>query len=291
MRTAIAVALIGVGTVVFHIWSPWWSTEIASNWGFIDTTLDLTFWVTGVAFLCVVLFTAYCLYRFPYSKDRRADYEPENKKLEVWLTVITTVGVVILLAPGLIAWADFVNPPEDADEVEVLGTQWTWAYRFPGKDGTLGATHVRLVTDDNPFGIDPKDPKGRDDVLIDEDELHLPLDRPVKLLLRSLDVLHDFYVPQFRAKMDIVPGMVTFFWLTPTRTGTFDVLCAELCGTGHYAMRGKVVVEKEGDFNAWLADYSTFEKSMADAGKPLDDVARLTANAESADPPKKESVQ
>jgi len=291
MRTAIVVALIAVGTVVFHFWSPWWWTEIASNWGFIDTTILITFWVTGIAFVAVVLFTAYCLYRFGYSKDRRADYEPENKKLEIWLSVITSLGVVAMLAPGLVAWGEFINPPEDAAEVEVLGKQWTWAYRFPGKDGKLGTTHVRLITDDNPFGIDPKDSKGRDDVLVEEDEIHLPLDRPVKMLLRSLDVLHDFYVPQFRTKMDMVPGMITFFWLTPTRTGTFDVLCAELCGTGHYAMRGKVTVQKESDFNAWLAEFPTFEKSMADAGKPLDDRAKLAQNANSAGPSQNGSVQ
>ncbi len=291
MRTAIAVALVAVGTVAFHIWSPWWSTPIASNWGFIDTTLDLTFWITGAVFVAVLLFTAYCLYRFPYSKDRRAAYEPENKKLEIWLTVLTSLGVIAMLAPGLIAWDDFINPPEDAAEVEVLGKQWTWGYRFPGKDGKLGTTDVRLITDDNPFGLDPKDPDGRDDVLIDDDELHLPLDQPVKMLLRSIDVLHDFYVPQFRAKMDMVPGMVTFFWLTPTRTGTFDALCAELCGTGHYAMRGKVVVQKESEFNVWLAEYPTFEKSMADAGKPLPALTKLTANAESTGSAQDRSVQ
>ncbi len=291
MRTAIVVALVAVGTVAFHIWSPWWLTPIASNWGFIDTTLNLTFWITGAVFVAVLLFTAYCLYRFPYSKDRRAAYEPENTKLEIWLTALTTLGVVALLAPGLIAWADFINPPEDATEVEVLGKQWAWAYRFPGKDGKLGTTDVRLITDDNPFGLDPKDPNGRDDVLIDEDELHLPLDRPVKMMLRSIDVLHDFYVPQFRAKMDMVPGMITFFWLTPTRTGTFDALCAELCGTGHYAMRGRVVVQKENEFTAWLAEYPTFEKSMADAGKPLPALTKLTANAESAGSTQNGSIQ
>ena len=291
MKPAIVVGLVGVGTVVFHIWSPWWWTEIASNWGFIDTTIIITFWITGVVFIAIIMFTAYCMYKFRYREDRRAAYEPENKKLEIWLTVLTSIGVAALLAPGLVEWNDFVHPPKDAAEFEVVGKQWSWAYRFPGKDGKLGATHVRLITDDNTFGIDPKDPNGRDDVLIDEDEVHLPLDKPVKFLLRSIDVLHDFYVPQFRAKMDMVPGMVTFFWLTPIRTGTFDVLCAELCGTQHYAMRGTVVVEEESDFNAWLAGFPTFEKSMADAGKPLDGGAKLAQNVESADSTKSGSVQ
>jgi len=95
--------------------------------------------------------------------------------------------------------------------------------------------------------------------------LHLPLGRPVKMLLRSIDVLHDFYVPQFRAKMDLVPGMITYFWITPTRTGTFEVLCAELCGLAHHAMRSYVVVEEESDFQVWLEEQVTFEEYAARA--------------------------
>jgi len=97
--------------------------------------------------------------------------------------------------------------------------------------------------------------------------LHLPLGRPVKVLLRAVDVLHDFYVPQFRAKMDLVPGMVTYFWLTPTRTGTFDALCAELCGVGHHTMRGQVVVESESDYQKWLMEQTTFAQAMDGAAK------------------------
>ena len=101
--------------------------------------------------------------------------------------------------------------------------------------------------------------------MLEGDDLHLLLDQPVKLLLRSVDVLHDFYVPEFRAKMDMVPGSVTYFWLIPTRTGTFDILCFELCGVGHYDMRGTVVVDEEADFLVWLQEQSTFAELMAEA--------------------------
>src|ERR671923_275224 len=106
--------------------------------------------------------------------------------------------------------------------------------------------------------LSPDDPNGRDDVVIQGGELHLPVGRPVKVLLRSLDVLHDFYVPHFRAKMDMVPGQVTYFWFTPTRVGDFEVLCAELCGVGHAFMRGKVVVDKDSDYQTWLQGQQTF---------------------------------
>ena len=101
------------------------------------------------------------------------------------------------------------------------------------------------------------------DVIVEFDDLHLPIDQPVKMLLRSIDVLHDFYVPEFRAKMDMVPGMVTYFWFTPTRTGEFEVLCAELCGTGHAFMRGYVIVDEQGNYDKWLGEQETFAQSMA----------------------------
>jgi len=262
---ALLLILVVVGTVGFHVFSPWWWTELASNWGYIDDTIILTFWVTGVVFVAVVGFMAYCVLRFPYQEGRRSEYNPENKKLEWWLIGLTSFGVVLMLTPGLFVWNDFVSVPKGAAEIEVMGQQWQWSYRLPGKDGVLGTTDVRQVNDTNPFGINPKDPKGQDDVLIAGDDLHLPLDKPVKVLLRSLDVLHDFYVPQFRAKMDMVPGAVTYFWFIPTRTGTFDVLCFELCGVGHYAMRSKVVVEKEDKFQAWLKKQQTFAQSLREA--------------------------
>lgn len=267
--------LLIVGSVLFHFLSPWYFTPIASNWGTIDDTIDITFWVTGFAFVAVNLFMAYCVIRYRYRKGRRAAYEPENKKLEWWLTGLTTVGIVAMLAPGLLVWAKFVNVPEEASVVEAVGQQWHWSYRFPGKDGKLGTVDARYVSDKNPFGMNPDDPNGQDDVLVASPELHLPIGRPVKVLLRSKDVLHDFAVAQFRVKMDLVPGLVTYIWFTPTRTGKFDLLCQELCGIGHYVMRGSVVVEEEPAFQAWLSSHPTFAQTSAQAagdaaaGKPL----------------------
>ena len=278
MITALLVALVAIGSVVFHLISPWWWTPIASNWGFIDTTIIITFWVTGVVFVAVLLFTSYCLWRFRYREDRRAEYEPENEKLEWWLTGLTTVGVVIMLAPGLIAWNQFITVPDDATEFEVMAQQWQWNFRLPGRDGVLGKSDTRNISDENTFGLDPGDPNGKDDILISADDLHLRLGKPVKVLLRSIDVLHDFYVPQFRGKMDMIPGMVTYFWFTPTRTGTFDILCAELCGVGHHAMRGIVVVDTESDYQAWLQEQQTFAQTMAKMDNGTGKTARLAAN-------------
>jgi len=264
---AIAFLLITVGSVVFHFWSPWWWTEVASNWGGMDDTIILTFWITGFVFVVICLFVSYCVWKFAYNKDKRAEYKPEDKKLESRLTWITTLGVAALLAPGLVVWNSYVTVPENAYKVEVFAYQWGWKYRLPGNDGILGKTDIKYISDDNPFGLILEDPNGKDDRLIDGDELHLLLDRPVKFELRTIDVLHNFYVPQFRGKMDMVPGIITYYWITPTRTGDFEVLCAEYCGSGHYAMRGRVIVDKEQDYKKWEAKQITFEKMLAENKK------------------------
>ncbi len=275
MVVAIVLVLLVLGSLLFHFLSPWYFTPIASNWQAMDDTISITFWVTGFVFVAINLFMAYAVLRYRYRKGGRAMYEPENKKLELWLTGLTTVGVAAMLAPGLFVWAKFVEVPKDAAVFEALGKQWYWSYRFPGKDGKLGTVDAKYVSDKNPFGMNPDDPDGQDDVLVASPELHLPLGRPVKALLRSVDVLHDFAVPQFRAKMDLVPGLVTYIWFTPTRTGKFDLLCNELCGVGHFVMRGKVVVEEEREFQAWLSSHPTFAQTSAQAvgdaaaGKPL----------------------
>ncbi|UWU73778.1 cytochrome c oxidase subunit II [Bradyrhizobium huanghuaihaiense] len=266
MAVALILLLVAIGSVLFHIYSPWWWTPIATNWAYIDHTINITFWITGFVFVAVIAFMAYCVFRFHHKEGRRADYNPENKRLEWWLSVGTGVGVAAMLAPGLVVWHQFVTVPADATEVEVMGQQWQWSFRLPGKDGKLGTSDVRNIAADNPMGLNRDDAHAQDDVVIENGDLHLQLGKPVKVLLRSVDVLHDFYVPEFRAKMDMVPGMVTYFWITPIRTGTFDVLCAELCGAAHYQMRSKVIVDEEREYHAWLEQQKTFaELSSAKA--------------------------
>ena len=258
MPTALILVLVALGSVLFHIFSPWWWTPIASNWRYIDDTIIITFWITGGVFTAILLFMAYCVFRFRHQPRRRAAYEPENKKLEWWLTIVTAVGVGAMLTPGLFVWAQFVTVPEGASEAEAIGQQWQWSFRLPGEDGRLGKSDTQYISSDNPLGLNPNDRDARDDVVIEGEDLHLPLGKPVKLLLRSIDVVHSFYVPEFRTKMDLLPGMVTYVWFIPTRTGTFDILCAELCGTGHVGMRGKVAVQEESEYQAWLRKQKTF---------------------------------
>jgi cytochrome c oxidase subunit II len=280
MAAAVILILVAVGSVLFHLLSPWWWTPIASNWSYIDDTISLTFWITGIVFAAVILFMAYCVFRFRHREGSKAAYEPESARLEWWLTVVTAVGVAAMLAPGLFVWDQFVNVPAEATEVEVVGQQWQWSFRLPGKDGRLGESDTGNVSPENPLGLNRDDPNGQDDVIIEADDLHLPVGKPLKVLLRSIDVLHDFYVPEFRAKMDMIPGTVTYFWFTPTRTGTYEVLCFELCGLGHPDMRGIVVVDEANEYQAWLDGQTTFAQMAAMAEPEWQVDARLDQGAE-----------
>ena len=276
MFVAIIFALIIVASIIFHFWSPWWWTPVASNWGNIDDTIILTFWVTGAVFVAVCLFMSYCVWAYRYRPERKAEYKPEDKKLEFRLTWLTTLGVVALLAPGLIVWNKYISVPENAFKIEVVAYQWGWNYRLPGDDGILGKTSVGLINDDNPYGLDSSDPNSKDDILVMDADLHLKINQPVKIELRSLDVLHNFYIPQFRAKMDTLPGIISYYWFTPEKKGEYEILCAEYCGTGHYAMLGYVVVDEEADYDEWLSEQMTFEEIMANNGKS--DLLQLALN-------------
>jgi len=263
MYIALAIALLVLGSVLFHVLSPWWQTPLASNWGSIDTALHVTLWICAIAFVGLNLFLAYALWKYRHRPGRRAHYDPENATLERRLTLWTGIGIAGMLAPGLLAWNQYVTVPAEASVIEATGQQWQWGFRYPGADNVLGTAAVEHISADNPFGMNPKDPYGRDDVLVETSELHLPLNKPVKVVLRSKDVLHDFYVPHFRAKMDLVPGIATYFWMTPTAAGTYEILCAELCGVGHHQMRGSVVVEDQAAYETWLGEQMTFGQLLA----------------------------
>jgi cytochrome c oxidase subunit 2 len=262
MALAVVIFLLVIGSIVFHFASPWWFTDIAADWGSIDFTINLTFWVTGFVFIAVNLFLAYCVYRFRQKDGHKAVYEPENHKLEMGLSVFTTIGVVAMLAPGLFVWATFVSVPDEATEYEVLAQQWQWQFRYPGADGQLGFADTQLVTESNPFGVNPEDPRGQDDVIVNSPNMHLAVNKPVKALLRSNDTLHNYTVPQFRVKMDLVPGLVSYLWFDPEREGTYDIMCEELCGIGHFIMRGSVTVESQEEFDAWLDEQPTFAETQ-----------------------------
>ena len=215
--------------------------------------------VTGIVFVVIHVLLAYMIYRFHQKKTQRAAFVDENPRLERWLVIGTSLGIFLLLVPGLFVYSEVIaGPREDAMVVEVLGEQWRWNYRFPGEDGQFGRTDLTLVSRENVFGLDLSDPHAADDIVIAGPEaLYLPVDRPVVFQFRSKDVLHAFWIPEFRLKIDAVPGMVTEQWIVPTRTGQFQATCAEYCGVAHYVMYSDVFVVEQDEFDRWLAERPT----------------------------------
>jgi cytochrome c oxidase subunit 2 len=270
MALTIALVLIVVAAVAFQLLSPWWLTPLASNWGLVDDALLITLVITGIAFAVINIAIALTVFRYRHRAGLRAAYEPHNSKLEWILVGLTSVGIVAMLAPGLWAYNNLITPPNDALTVEILARQWQWRFRFPGKDGVLGRTDIAFVSAQNPFGLNPDDPRGQDDILIDGPELHLPLNRAIKVVQRSQDVIHAFFVPQFRVQIDSVPGTASTYWFMPTRAGRFEILCNEYCGLGHSNMRGYVVVEPQAQFEAWLARRPTFAQTQGTPPAPTD---------------------
>jgi len=265
MVIAVVLLLLVVGSIWFHLVTPWWLTPLASDWHQMDQTLHITVVVTTVFFVVINLFIVFTVWRFRHRDGSKADYQPANARLERWLVGITTVGIVALLAPGLAVYANYVSPPGDAMQIEVVARQWQWHFRLPGADGKFGGSDVRFVSGANPLGLDPADASGQDDLVVTANEIHLPLGKPVKVLARSHDVLHDFFVPEFRARMNIVPGQVSWFWFTPTKAGRYEAMCAQLCGVGHPRMQGYVVVEDEAAFAKWRMTQTTFAQTQAPA--------------------------
>jgi cytochrome c oxidase subunit 2 len=175
--------------------------------------------------------------------------------METFWTVVTAVIFIGLAVQGNRIWAHYIltAPPADALTVEVTAQQFAWNFRYAGADGRFGRTDPRLINDANAnyLGLDPKDPAGRDDVLT-QNIMAVPVNRPVRVLLRSKDVTHSFFVPVLRVKQDAVPGLGISVHFTAIKTGEYEIACAELCGMQHYKMRGRLLVMSEADYENWL---------------------------------------
>ncbi len=171
------------------------------------------------------------------------------------MALIAEFGVLVL---GLPVWGKVYGPiPDNATHVEIVGKQFEWMVRYPGKDGKFGKTHPKFVhPTDNPIGLDENDPAAQDDVLAST--LTLPAQRPIAVRIRSHDVLHSFSIPEFRIKQDAVPGFTAIVQFVPTTPGLFEISCAQICGMGHYKMRTTVTVKSPGEFDAWMKSQQGF---------------------------------
>ena len=267
-----------------------------------DSMFEITLIVTGIVFFA----TQACLFWFAFkyqSTDKRtAFYYAHNNKLELIWTTIPAIVMAILVAFGLKQWFLVTsNAPSNSQVVEIVGKQFNWLVRYPGADGELGKRNFRLINDaNNVLGMDTTDHHNLDDVINQSGELHIVKNKPVKLIIGSRDVIHDVGLPHFRYKMDAVPGITTTIWFTPSISTeemkrkthnprfVYEISCDQICGNGHYSMRGTVIVhETQAEFDTWLKsqtpDYVTNFAPKAAAAKDT----TSTAPAADADTAKK----
>jgi cytochrome c oxidase subunit 2 len=233
-----------------------WLPQLVSDRGAIDDAMFTTLLVTGVAFIVTNLMLAWFAFRYQDAPGAVSAYWHENHRLE-WTWTLVTAAIMACFAVGALRlWAQVQNsaPPQDALVVEVTAQQFAWNIRYPGKDNLFGRTDYKLVDPAalNFIGLDKTDPAAADDIVPPQNQLYLPEGRPVRVRLRSLDVIHSFFLPNFRVKQDAMPGMTIEIWFTPKQAGDYEIACAEHCGLGHYRMRGQVHVVPAAQFDAAL---------------------------------------
>lgn len=262
----LVVGLIGV----------WWCNEKfkgrilgepASNHGEkIDNMLEITIIITGIVFVITQILLFWFSFKYQERENRKAYYYPHNNKLELIWTVVPAIVLTVLVGFGLYYWFQITGEaPKDAQIVEVTGKQFNWEFRYPGKDGQLGKKYYKEVdeTKGNPLGQLWDDPANHDDIYT-TGEMHIVVNKPVKLLIYAKDVIHDVGLSHFRLKMDAVPGIPTTLWFTPKFTTremrekygpdfNYEISCDQMCGRGHFGMRGTIVVESEAEYKMWLA--------------------------------------
>ena len=253
---ALMFAGVGIGAVVYG--ARQWMPDLASRHGAgIDAMLTYLLVAVGAMLLVSYLVLAY----FIWCGSRRSTIGPRfaTRRTEVALSVALGLGMAIVAEGGVIAigmpvWAEYFDatPPADAVTIEVTAQQFMWNVRYPGRDGKFGRTDARRVDDTtNPLGLDRTDPDGKDDI-VTLNEITVPFGRAVRIRLHSKDVIHSFFLPHFRVKQDAVPGMTPEVVFFPTKTGSFEIACAELCGLAHYRMRGFFNVVPPREYDEWL---------------------------------------
>lgn len=223
----------------------------------IDHIIEFSHWFMGALFVGWSGFFIYVLMRFRKSRHPVADHEGVKSGISTHLEfAVVLIEAVLLIGFAIPLWAKRVNQfPQDKDAIIVhaIGQQFNWNFHLPGPDGQFGRRDIGLMTNSNPLGLDSSDEAAKDDIFV-LGELHVPKDRPVIIELSSKDVIHNFALPHMRMAQDAIPGQLIPFWFKPIKTGSFEVVCGQLCGLGHYSMKGMVVVDEPAEYQAWLKE-------------------------------------
>jgi len=251
--------LITLASTYFFVAKTWWlpvGASAAAGW--IDGQFTLTFIIMGIIFLAAQLGLGYIVWKYRETPNSPpVSYSHGNTTLEITWTTLTAILFIGLNLMGTKTWASqrWDAAEAGAVPVEATGMQFAWYFRYPGADGTYGKTKVSLMDPSSggeaAVGLDTSDPHSKDDVVTGT--MYIPVNREIDLTLRSVDVIHDLFVPSLRFKQDAVPGLNIHMHFKPTQIGEYEIACAELCGLGHYKMHGMVHVVSQEDFDKWLA--------------------------------------
>lgn len=245
----------------------------ASAQGFaIDSMLEMLHWFMLLLFVGWASFYFYCLWRFQKKKSPVANYEGVTGHLPTKLEGgILVLEVILLLSFAVPIWANRVDKfPTGSDVVHLraVGQQYVWTFQYTGPDGKFGRRDIKLVSAANQLGLDRTDPDAFDD-LVCSGEMHVPVNHPVIVDVMSKDVVHDYCIPNLRVAQDAIPGSDIPTWFTPIKTGTYEIVCAQLCGLGHYAMKGTIVIDTEADYKKWFNETAKNSGATLVDGQPL----------------------
>jgi cytochrome c oxidase subunit 2 len=225
----------------------------------VDQIIVITHWLMAILFVFWGAFFLYTLYRFNAKRNPKASYHGMQSHWSTWGEAGVAVVEVVLLVgfsiPAWYRWSSSDTKPANPFVVHVIAEQFAWNVHYPGPDGKFGRTDVKLVTSTNPVGLDMTDPAAQDDVVA-LNQLHLPVNREAMIHVSSKDVIHSFKLPVMRVEQDAIPGADVPIHFMPVRTtngDTWEIACAQLCGLGHYRMRGQLVVSTQQDLDKWLA--------------------------------------
>ena len=236
----------------------WWlPPDVSVHGAKIDQLMSVLHWFMALLFIGWGVFFVYCLIRFRARPGHVAMYTPvkgiATKYIEGFVVVVEILLLFGLSTPVWLAYKNNVPDAAKALHIRLVAEQFAWNFQYPGKDGKFGKSDPSLISGDNPLGVDPEDPSGKDD-LVTVNQLHIPVNRPVIVAVSSKDVIHSFNIPVLRVKQDAVPGARIPIWFQVTQAGHFELGCAQLCGLGHYRMRGDVLIDTPEEFAKWQAE-------------------------------------
>ena len=277
-KNGILFLIIGFGFLAFVIWQMiTWDHLLlppasSVHGAEIDTLMKVSMTLILVVFFALSPMLFYFAYKYRGRKENKAYFFAHNNKLEIVWTVVPTIILTALIIYGLRTWDRAMNPDiSEATVIEVYSKQFDWTARYSGTDNKLGDANYKLVEGRNTLGVDVNDENSADDIVVRE--VHLPVNKPVLLKFRSRDVIHSAFLPHFRVQMNCVPGLSTQFAFTPTKTTAemkesegedfeYVLLCNKICGSAHFNMQMKFIVESEEDYNKWLSSQKTIQNTL-----------------------------